>query len=1321
MTKATLKSQLASLYIRLFPYLLAILFVVVIDLVFFFIPGVLMSGDLTFPIYSDSFRLHYSTVWLSYRGDTVDLASRLVFMSPIYLLSYFVSIDIVHASLILYADLILVVSAVYFIKTLAKYEFKELGKLPLWVIPLVAIISVTFHVITYRVGHYFFLPFIASLFVSSALLIRFYHTRKYTYLYALPVINFISSTSPHGIIFLQAYLSLFWIFIMGFILFAKEYKLKERFKKIFVYSFNYGLQLTIYFALNLYWIYHFMSLENAQPAYVLSREIIDMLTRSANPLNVIIGFSNWIYRFSAFEFINDNLTSWWVYAYIVCMIFFAGAGLFFSFMKLRISTFFSIIYVGILIVMTIFYMNTDWLFWVIAKSPFSSFGWLLRDIDKLTMFFAPTFIFWIILIVMKTKSSPKKYYFTIVSILVFVLISVFLRVSYNTSVYLPRYIPNEFYTLKNWIYDKDEAEEINGKVAWFPVKPEDTYWNDMPINIGNFPIWITDQHTFNQSPKSTKILDYALNSSNSIRGDLLNLMGVEYVFIRLDAADQDSALVADALDADSNFVKVFESGCCYSVYRNNVYNSDTTYDTPPLFVSGGLNNLATLLSLEGVDSSKIHVVNTDYSLDNREIFKDSFEKGNLYYFVGGDSILEDVANFIGAEYMYFPAGDLENSDITEYWSKYYADDRLHGNWTGLLKGYGLTNYDFDYGEGYAVTNARYRFINEVEKAEPEESHQYNCDYVEKASSTSLYELRCDSDRIDATLETKIERRWATIELIKQEIDSETPELGVMSVVDIDASNVEQLHVKLQFFDSNDDVLKTDYVIGGQDGSVNSIFSKNSVIPAGTSYYKLRLLWKGSDSKVIVNNARIYDMSDYLEENILSVPVVPSEEDSLLLVSYFENEKGGELKLSYGDGVKKLNTWGSSNEFKWEIVDSSVLTDEVRITSLSGFNAINSIALVPKSQYESIELLLDELYSDESTFIFKDVIIESSNEYLSGKTTITSVNLFDEIGIEKSDYFNNVSFTNTICSNKLVNGIYNEGNELLGCNSSSSSEQTWGTDLDYKGDVQLQMVSQETLNSKAVNLQSEYRTNSEYVDLEFFPDRKELVGTSNINAGDNRSWIEYQTEIKPLIEESYKFNFKGKISNLDEFHIKLILLNQEEKEALPVYLATNPWEESSFSLDLENEIINVDSKFTGYYIQILHKPTKEGLGQFVIEDMSFIPTSYEKIHFQVTLSNTSVDKLFNNFGEGEVSSYYYVHQNGYSSEFYVGDSYTNLGESFVNTTLFESEENIKPEEVVYLLEQSYLRNFAICITGFILFSIGLGTYTVIKSRKKDGHN
>ncbi|GAB4157963.1 MAG: hypothetical protein Fur003_1720 [Candidatus Dojkabacteria bacterium] len=603
-----IRKMVNSFFSFLIPIVLTMLIVILIDIVFFGTKGVLMSGDLTFPIYSDSFRLHYKTLWLSYRGDTLDLASRYVFMYPIYLLSYWIDIKTVHASLILYADLLLAFSSLTFIRTLLKYEYKSQNAIPLVLLPLVATITVTMHIVTYRVGHYFFLPFIANLFINSTLLIKYYYTKKVSYLYFLPIFNFILSTSPHGIIFTQIFTGLLWAYIELVRFIGSKQKLKGRILKLIKAALHFIAQTAAFILMSFYWLQHFFRLESGEPAYVISKEIIATLTRSASPFNIIIQFGNWIYRGFAFEFIDKGFGNIWLPIYIFAVIFITLLGIMLSLKKAKrykITFFFTLFYLFTLAFMSLMYFNTDLLYWLITKSPLSSIGWILRDIDKLSMLLVPTFICWIVLIFVAFRKSVVKLLILISIFIVYLIISVFLRVSYNSSVYVPRYIPDEFYDLKTWYQESKKVEDKSGYFAWYPIKPDDTYWNTLPINIGNFPIWITDQNTYNQSTKASRVLDYTLLRSGNAKAELLNMLGVEYVGIRSDALNSSANEALLQLQQDPNFELVYENSCCYKIFRNKNFRASSLYERSPLFITGGMDNLSTLLLLNKIILKKL--------------------------------------------------------------------------------------------------------------------------------------------------------------------------------------------------------------------------------------------------------------------------------------------------------------------------------------------------------------------------------------------------------------------------------------------------------------------------------------------------------------------------------------------------------------------------------------------------------------------------------------------------------------------------------------------------------------------------------------------
>lgn len=173
-------------------------------------------------------------------------------------------------------------------------------------------------------------------------------------------------------------------------------------------------------------------------------------------------------------------------------------------------------------------------------------------------------------------------------------------------------------------------------------------------------------------------------------------------------------------------------------------------------------------------------------------------------------------------------------------------------------------------------------------------------------------------------------------------------------------DVDKLHLKVRFYDDNNQEIGVSYIVASDEESYFDTikFVGEVVSPSATKYMRIDLLtFQNPEYKSYwwIHDINIYDLSQYVEENTLF-----GQYDALTSETYdvyvrtFNSEKGGLLNINVGENSFELNTIDEiKNTFAWHYLGEVELSQgnhPVELTAKDGFNAVNSIAIVPRSLY-----------------------------------------------------------------------------------------------------------------------------------------------------------------------------------------------------------------------------------------------------------------------------------------------------------------------------------------------------------------------------------
>jgi aldose sugar dehydrogenase len=137
-------------------------------------------------------------------------------------------------------------------------------------------------------------------------------------------------------------------------------------------------------------------------------------------------------------------------------------------------------------------------------------------------------------------------------------------------------------------------------------------------------------------------------------------------------------------------------------------------------------------------------------------------------------------------------------------------------------------------------------------------------------------------------------------------------------LDLSAKDVNQLHSKVFYYDSNKKEISWDYIFGGRDGTFKEKFSNTLIPPNGTEYEKLQMWVRptvGKNASYLIDNVSIQNMT--LEQ----VKWINNDEDTLVISESNESiGDNGSLRVDIKPAATVEGTVNSS----WSVVSTDFI-------------------------------------------------------------------------------------------------------------------------------------------------------------------------------------------------------------------------------------------------------------------------------------------------------------------------------------------------------------------------------------------------------------
>jgi hypothetical protein len=274
------------------------------------------------------------------------------------------------------------------------------------------------------------------------------------------------------------------------------------------------------------------------------------------------------------------------------------------------------------------------------------------------------------------------------------------------------------------------------------------------------------------------------------------------------------------------------------------------------------------------------------------------------------------------------------------------------------------------------------------------------------------------------------------------------------------------------------------------------------------------------------------------KDTIAIPFnIESSRDYTLFIRYLENPSGGLIELSSKGYQFQVNTRADSTSLKWEKIGSVHLvtgSQEIRLTNLIGFNAVNLITLVPS---EKLSTLADgaKTYFDDGNVA---IILEAEDDFVQSGSLIGEKQLF------ASSYGNATTFHGTFKTpaDSSLMAITLQGKVL---DTSATSFEI--ANFTLKEDTSLFSADFEN-ESQYSYLQFDER----YVQVSY--EKSALSNSVSLRAdvfrSDHTGWVIIRTADIPVSEDGdLVYSLKSDEQNMNELHGKIVYYDQDGKEIL----------------------------------------------------------------------------------------------------------------------------------------------------------------------------
>lgn len=443
----------------------------------------------------------------------------------------------------------------------------------------------------------------------------------------------------------------------------------------------------------------------------------------------------------------------------------------------------------------------------------------------------------------------------------------------------------------------------------------------------------------------------------------------------------------------------------------------------PVVIEGGLRTEASIAFLNASGYATLYL---DQNLKETESYMDFAD-----VFVIGRP---DIALPVLKKDVILDFSDINyNTDAGEGWVK---DSVSSFNFQDSLDAMSLGNWswDFDYGKGLVFT---YALPPIPENAKAKESDLVSLWNFENEESFQAWvnETRPTIQKLEVrnnSLKAELYNSTWSWKTIRSPLIDASPGNQYRFMFNVKGENASNVHAKVLEYDANRtsipsvlEVIKEKRIGDGTFGWKTIRFDYTPTNELA-KYIQLQI-WHGHNTTkplpnvVRLSNVRLYNMSKYAKSITVNRSFeVEKEDDYELFVRYFENQKGGTIRVYLDGNPISITTKDQLNKFVWKNLGTQHLMEgehEIVLENCWGFNAVNFLSVIPEKEYMELKGEVEKTLQNKTVISimeaesdmyhnYTDISNEYGGEASNGQVLILNQNstIWQNITIAKTDHY-----------------------------------------------------------------------------------------------------------------------------------------------------------------------------------------------------------------------------------------------------------------------------------------------------------------------------
>jgi hypothetical protein len=479
--------------------------------------------------------------------------------------------------------------------------------------------------------------------------------------------------------------------------------------------------------LNLYWLIPYVLDGAPSPGYVITQSVVDMLAQGVSLPNFLLGQADWFINQGNLGILETNYSSVVVVQVLGCVLFYVIA-LFtlFKYIQSKYRIPLLIILLSVPLLILDFIPFHDEIFQMLV---FSKFGWIFREINRLSFFW----YFWIfILFILGTYSIYEEIlldgkFRKFMKLAIFPIVVIpFIVYIFPINVQFFKYLkPVEISSDIEEVFEVLKEDDDFYSVYYFPrIEPYSINWIEDRFEIADVVDYIS--LTYN-SPKppvyngsvianaksyQTLMTEYLFDNRDEYSefGKYLDLIGVKYVVVRKDAEpitledtyflDEVLAPMAFYLDGKDEFEMKLENDG-YILYENKNFTSGVVLEDNTFYST---DSFSILERIAPEDRNNFNVKFCNFP-ENQEIcYENTNEKTFLKFEDNEYFYIDFIPQTDREKYGIYTYDHVYDHKVGVNWGRGSMYDKINGELHNVLRNYGVSSWNFDLVDKFAYSD-----------------------------------------------------------------------------------------------------------------------------------------------------------------------------------------------------------------------------------------------------------------------------------------------------------------------------------------------------------------------------------------------------------------------------------------------------------------------------------------------------------------------------------------------------------------------------------------------------------------------------------------